>query len=93
MKYKNIKTGAIIDSCCKIAGGDWVPYEKEVQEVEKVESVEVEPVVTEKVVATDHNESINGVTKKQIMQELDAQGIKYDKNDKKEILYKLMIGE
>ena len=27
MRYRNIKTGAVIDSSCSISGGDWVPEE------------------------------------------------------------------
>lgn len=27
MTYRNIKTGAVIDSPCPISGGDWVPEE------------------------------------------------------------------
>lgn len=104
MRYKNTKTGAIISSSCKVSGGDWVPYDKvnlEEKQAVKVEVVQKEekPVQetpkpkpkTEKKVESD--ESSDGVTKKQIMQELDAMGIKYDKNDRKDVLYQLMIGE
>ena len=27
MNYRNIKTGAVIDSPCPISGGDWAPEE------------------------------------------------------------------
>ena len=30
MRYKNTKTGAIIDSPCKISGGDWIEEKKRV---------------------------------------------------------------
>lgn len=101
-RYKNTKTGAIISSSCKVSGGDWVPYDKvnseEKQSVEVVQKEEKPVQETtkpkpkkEKKVESD--ESSDGVTKKQIMQELDAMGIKYDKNDRKDVLYQLMIGE
>lgn len=98
MRYKNTKTGAIIDSSCKIAGGDWVPFEKTEQEAIEVENIEVEAEDKNEensvtVVSEEDSSTIDGVTKNEIMQELDAQGIKYNKNDKKEVLYKLMIGE
>lgn len=90
MKYKNTKTGAIINSSCVINGGNWELYEKtEPKKVEKVEGPVKEVEKTE----TNDNETIDGVTKKQITQELDAMGIKYNPNDKKEVLHKLMLGE
>lgn len=102
-RYKNTKTGAIISSSCKVSGGDWVLYDKvspdveqQVEEVEGVKKEEVPVQETKKVKEVkkaESNESNDGVTKKQIMQELDAMGIKYDKNDRKDVLYKLMIGE
>lgn len=106
-RYKNTKTGAVISSSCKVSGGDWVLCDKEplkeenrIEEVESVKKEEVsakESVKEQKKVKEakkdESNESSDGVTKKQIMQELDAMGIKYDKNDRKDVLYKLMIGE
>lgn len=38
MRYKNTKTGAIIDSSCVISGGDWIkvePVEAPRPEIEK----------------------------------------------------------
>lgn len=35
MKYRNIKTGAIIDSPCTISGGDWVEVKPEKEEKSK----------------------------------------------------------
>ena len=90
MKYKNTKTGAVIDSPCKISGGDWIEEKKEVEKTtettETTETAETEETTEE----TD--EGINGVTKKQIMQELEAMGIKHDPKARKEELYKLMFG-
>lgn len=42
MRYKNTKTGAIIDSSCIISGGDWVKETKP-KTTKKVESKEVKP--------------------------------------------------
>lgn len=94
MKYKNTKTGAIIDSPCKISGGDWIEIketlEKTAEEnrtVEENEEVTVE--VTEE--KEEEIEEIDGITKKEIMQELDAFGIEYNPRAKKQELYNLML--
>lgn len=85
MKYIHTRTGAIIDSPSPIFGGNWVKYgeqlksEKEV--VEKVEN-ETVPVVED-----------TGITKAEIMKELDAMGIEYDKKAKKDELLDLMKGK
>lgn len=103
MKYKNIKTGAIIDSPCTISGGDWVKYTneakeiieavEEVGEVEEVEEIEeeVEEVASKVEAEPEDEEGLDGITVKEIKQELDAFGIKYNPRDKKQELYDLMI--
>lgn len=87
MKYKNTKTGVVIDVDSAINGGDWVKLdiskEKHVKKEEKPAENPVEKV--------KKPEQETGVTKKQIMQELDAMGIKYDPKAKKDELYNLMI--
>lgn len=85
MRYFNKKTGAILDSPSKIYGGNWVEYDKkdEAQE-ESTEKVEAKNPV---------EESSTDLTKDEIMNELDALGIDYDKKAKKEDLIKLMMGE
>ena len=85
MKYINKKTGAILDSPSKIYGGDWVEYTKKEAQKEKV--------LEEKQVAPEKVEKESDLTKADIMSELDALGIEYDKNAKKEDLFKLMMGE
>lgn len=85
MRYINKKTGAILDSPSKIYGGDWVDYDQkdEVQEVgEKKSEVKKE-------VKKESSE----LTKEEIINELEALGIDYDKKAKKEDLIKLMMGE
>ncbi len=94
-KYKNIKTGAIIYSPFKIIGNNWV----EVTENEVVETVEQKIITKEakkeaKETAQDEKEEIEGiqgVTKKEIMQELDALGIEYNPRATKKELYDLMM--
>lgn len=85
MRYFNKKTGAILDSPSKVYGGNWVEYDKkdDAQEAPK-EKVEVKKSV---------EESSTELTKEEVMNELDALGIDYDKKAKKEDLIKLMMGE
>lgn len=85
MRYFNKKTGAILDSPSKIYGGQWIEYDKkdDIQEAPK-EKVEVKKPV---------EESTTDLTKEEIMNELEALGIDYDKKAKKEDLIKLMMGE
>ena len=45
MIYKNMKTGAVIDSPCTISGGDW-----ELQESETTEEAVEEPETTEEAI-------------------------------------------
>lgn len=85
MRYFNKKTGAILDSPSKIYGGQWIDYDKK---------DDAQEAPTEKV--EDKNpveESSTDLTKEEIMNELDALGIDYDKKAKKEDLIKLMMGE
>ena len=93
-KYKHIKTGAIIYSPFKIVGKNWV----EVTENEVVETVDEKTPETlkenEQETAQDEKEEIEGiqgVTKKEIMQELDALGIEYNPRATKKELYDLMM--
>lgn len=85
MRYFNKKTGAILDSPSKCYGGQWVEYDKKdvAQEVPK-EKVEVKEEV---------KKESSELTKEEIMNELEALGIDYDKKAKKEDLVKLMMGE
>ena len=91
MKYINTKTGAIIDSPCIISGGDWINLEDEVKEIEK--EIEVVEVVEEhKLVEVEEEvEGIEGITIREIKQELDAFGIEYNPKARKQELYDLMI--
>ena len=94
MRYKNTKTGAIIDSSCIIKGGDWVEADKEIKEVHEVK-VETQPDEVNKVEETkkepEQKEGFDGITIKEIKQELDAFGIKYNPRANKQELYDLML--
>lgn len=97
MRYRNTKTGAIIDSPCTISGGDWVEYTNEAKEIieeiedEVEEIIEVEETVSKEETEPEDEEGFEGVTIKEIKQELDAFGIKYNPRAKKQELYDLMI--
>lgn len=42
MKYKNTKTGAIIDSPCVIKGDNWIEIKKEVKKVKAITKTKAE---------------------------------------------------
>ena len=113
MKYKNTRTGAVIDSLCNISGKYWVKVEERTSDEEKVkiedngsgegkvntdepdkvtDTPDVKQIVEEVVEEIDDSaDGIDGITVKQIKQELDAFGIKYDPRLKKQELYELML--
>ncbi|MGX7388974.1 hypothetical protein ACWOF5_12180 [Carnobacterium divergens] len=100
MEYKNLKTGATFSSPCKISGGDWIvagmnelketenTIEQEVDEQQQANQKKVESEVAEN---KQGDEAYDGITRAQIMQELDAFGIEYDKKANKKELYELMM--
>lgn len=102
MRYKNTRTGVVINSPSTISGKYWVKLEDLVPEV-KVETLTTEikneqPIIEEVLEAVEEEtnedytlDGIDGITVKQIKQELDAFGIKYAPNAKKAELYQLMI--
>jgi hypothetical protein len=79
MKYRNIKTGAVIDSSSIIGGENWVPVIEEKKAVEPVIEIVENPVKT-----------IDEMTKKEIMAELDSMGVEYNPRANKTELYNLM---
>ncbi|WP_347979344.1 hypothetical protein [Lactococcus formosensis] len=101
MQYKNKKTGVVIDTPCIINGGDWAPHVEKTKKVVEVEEVQKEQEdtkpVEQEVVVEEPEETTDDVpeeiTKAQIMQELDAFGVKYNPRDKKQVLYDLMIAQ
>lgn len=105
MEYKNTKTGVTFSSPCVVSGGDWVlvadePKTDEEQKVINEEETEntaddaETPAAAPEQQADEKDEQVaglEGITKKQIMQELDAFGIKYNPSSKKQELYDLMM--
>jgi hypothetical protein len=101
MRYKNTRTGAVIDSLCNISGKYWIKIEDSTGNEEKVntdvpskvtDTPDVNQIVEEVVEEIDDSvDGIDGITVKEIKQELDAFGIKYDPRLKKQELYELML--
>ena len=105
MEYKNTKTGVTFSSPCVVSGGDWVLVADEPitdEEPKAINEEETEnnadetktPVDAPEQQADEKDEQVaglEGITKKQIMQELDAFGIKYNPSSKKQELYDLMM--
>jgi len=105
MEYHNIKTGVTFSSPFVISGGDWVLLKDEPkldEEQKALNEVKIEnpadeaeiPAVAPEQQADEKDEQVAGledITKKQIMQELDAFGIKYNPSSKKQELYDLMM--
>ena len=94
MRYFNTLTKATIDTDFKISGGDWVLENESKEAVIDIQAndadskkAEQEQVVEESNVDGNYD----GITKDQIMQELDAFGIRYDKRANKQVLYDLMM--
>lgn len=87
MKYLNKRTGAIIDSPSPVSGGDWVEYngkETVIKAPTETKNEEVKKPV---------EESSTELTKAEIINELEALGIEYDKKAKKEELLTLLMGD
>lgn len=96
MEYKNKKTGGVINTPFVISGGDWIPYnqEPEIKQLEENnENHQQEDVPQKNTVADEKtdNPALDDITKADIMQELDAFGVKYDKRSNKQVLYDLMM--
>lgn len=98
MEYKNMKTGATFSSPCVISGGDWILAEEEslttIEPQTGSQYEDIKQVETEKNISAstaENSEEFGGITRVQIMQELDAFGIEYDKKANKKVLYDLMM--
>lgn len=97
MEYKNTKTGAIINSPCVINGGDWVTFDSTLAKKAEsmvtptfIDAVQTDtPLLSEE--PQENNEAFDGITVKQIKQELDAFGIEYNPRAPKQELYDLMM--
>lgn len=108
MRYKNTKTGAVIDSSFVISGDDWARVEKPKEQIkqeihqvideeqqEERQEEQVEKQVEQE--ATEESktgdENFDSITVPQIKQELDAFGIEYNPRAKKQELYDLMMAQ
>lgn len=105
MKYKNTKTGVTFSSPCVVSGGDWVLIADELKTDEEPKAINEEETentaddaetsaAASEQPADEKDEQVaglEGITKKQIMQELDAFDIKYNPSSKKQELYDLMM--
>lgn len=94
MKYKNTNTGVVIDTPCIVSGGNWLLLDSKAV-VEKGKDIEVGKQTNEVVEPTKEQSTtdFDGITRPQIMQELDAFGIEYDKRANKQTLYDLMMSQ
>ncbi len=102
MRYKNTKTGAVIDSSFVISGGDWSLEKIEEKQVNNNQVIdppktgeEQPPVAPQQSIEPPNNDSddeaFNSINLKSNKQELDAFGIEYDKRANKRTLYDLMM--
>lgn len=95
MKYRNKETGIVIDGPGPISGPMWEVYDpdapEEVGEVAE-ESPEKEPETPKEKLAPKKMDA-GEITRADIMRELDAFGIKYDKKATKKELLKVMESE
>lgn len=86
----NTKTGGVLSSSSVAMGEFWVEKGKEITE-EKNEEKNEEMIET-KSDQTENQDDKSTITKKDIMQELDALKIKYDSKMTKDELLKLLQG-
>lgn len=94
MRYFNTLTKATIDTDFKISGGDWVLENESKEAVVDIQSNDADSKKAEQEQVVEES-NVDGnydwITKDQIMQELDAFGIRYDKRANKQVLYDLMM--
>ncbi len=94
MRYFNTLTKATIDTEFKISGGDWVLENESKEAVVDIQANDADSKKAEQEQVVEES-NVDGnydwITKDQIMQELDAFGIRYDKRANKQVLYDLMM--
>ncbi|MFC0360498.1 hypothetical protein [Enterococcus canintestini] len=90
MRYKNRKTGIVIDIPSVLTGPDW-EIETDVKEKQPEEQ---ETKTSSISLDIDKEEAVpSDITKEEIKQELDALGIAYSQAAKKKELYDLMMSQ
>lgn len=90
-RHKTLKAVIQTDS---VLGGQWemvIPGKKPVEKLK--ETVSIEAVETKVETKKAESDDLTDITKKEIMQELDALGVEYNPRDKKQELYDLMMGK
>ncbi|ARE26080.1 hypothetical protein EFO40_04590 [Lactococcus cremoris] len=94
MRYFNTLTKATIDTEFKISGGDWVLENESKEAVVDIQANDADSKKAEQEQVVEES-NVDGnydwITKDQIMQELDAFGVGYDKRANKQVLYDLMM--
>nr|WP_101944651.1 hypothetical protein [Lactococcus lactis] len=94
MRYFNTLTKATIDTEFKISGGDWVLENESKEAVVDIQANDADSKKAEQEQVVEES-NVDGnydwITKDQIMQELDAFGVRYDKRANKQVLYDLMM--
>lgn len=94
MNYKNTRTGVVISTPCVVSGGNWKLIDEEQEQVNAAQVIEETTPVNvpeQDDTANTASDDLADITKKDIMQELDAMKIKYDPRAKKQELYDLMM--
>jgi flagellar basal body P-ring protein FlgI len=86
----NTKTGGVISSSSVAMGEFWVEKGKEITEEKNEEVTETKSDQTKN--QTENQDDKSTITKKDIMQELDALKIEYDSKMTKDELLKLLQG-
>jgi len=86
----NTKTGGVISSSSVAMGESWVEKGKEITEEKNEEVTETKSDQTKN--QTENQDDKSTITKKDIMQELDALKIEYDSKMTKDELLKLLQG-
>lgn len=81
MRYKNIKTGAIIDSLSKITGKSWKPID-EVEQEQVDDNAEAEDEAAQDEYVEEEIE-LENMTNKELEELAKEQGIKLTVDDKK----------
>lgn len=94
MKYRNKETGIVIDSPGPISGPMWEEYDPDApEEVEESEEAPQKEPEAPKEKPAPKKMDADEITRADIMRELDAFGIKYDKKATKKELLKVMESE
>ena len=84
MRYRNLKTGAIIDSPCSISGGDWVAEETTIAIEAEAKHVKVKETTDKR---------LEKHTKTELFEMLEDRKIAYKPEQTKKALIALLEGD